>query len=341
MLYRPIQAAVSGEQRRRRRALALLLFAAIALAGVVALIIASQQRQPDNPSHANTPSRDLSAAVAGVPDIALSAQVMPLSREEAEQINALRQPDVIEVTAAKGFTVDEQWRADPRFGTAVDCLTQAVYYEAASEPDAGQRAVAQVVLNRVRHPAFPNSVCGVVYQGSHLPTGCQFTFTCDGSLARQPSRGGWARARRVALAALSGWVEAPVGLATNYHADYVVPYWASSLRKVRTVGRHIFYTIGGRGGSIGAFSARYDLAGELPPMIKTLQDQPLDLTGDDAVTLPGTITPSPLLADELTRRSAPHADTAAALREEQSRLRADQEAGELQVRGGDSRLIVD
>jgi len=79
-------------------------------------------------------------------------------------------------------------------GTALDqmraltCLTQAVYYEAASEPDGGQRAVAQVVLNRVAHPAYPKTVCGVVYQGSERSTGCQFTFTCDGALARMPNR---------------------------------------------------------------------------------------------------------------------------------------------------------
>jgi spore germination cell wall hydrolase CwlJ-like protein len=75
-----------------------------------------------------------------------------------------------------------------------DCLTAAIYYEAASEPDDGQRAVAQVVLNRVAHPAYPKTVCGVVYQGSERGTGCQFTFTCDGALARKPSRYFWDRA---------------------------------------------------------------------------------------------------------------------------------------------------
>ncbi len=339
MMHQPIPTTAPLALRRRRRTAALLLVLAIMVAGGVALFVTLQQR-PDRARGAAAP-RDLAPTAVAVPEIALDPQLMPLSREEAEQINALRQPDLVEVVAAQGFTVSEQWRADPRFGTAVDCLTQAVYYEAASEPDAGQRAVAQVVLNRVRHPGFPNNVCGVVYQGSHLPTGCQFTFTCDGSLARQPSRGGWARARRVALAALSGWVEAPVGLSTNYHADYVVPYWASSLRKVRTIGRHIFYTIGGRGGAASAFTARYDFAAELPPVVTTLQAQPLDLTGDDAVTLPMTIMPSPLLADDPARRGLPQADAAVTLRTEPSRLRADQEAGELQVPGADSQLIVD
>jgi spore germination cell wall hydrolase CwlJ-like protein len=94
---------------------------------------------------------------------------------------------------------------------ALNCLASAVYYEAGNQDADGERAVAQVVLNRVRHPAFPNSVCGVVYEGSTRTTGCQFTFTCDGSLAREPDADGWRRARKVAEAALSGSVYAPVG----------------------------------------------------------------------------------------------------------------------------------
>ena len=112
---------------------------------------------------------------------------------------------------------------------ALSCLTAAVYYEAGSQDEAGQRAVAQVVLNRVRHPAFPASICGVVFQGSTLARGCQFTFTCDGSLLRSPDRRGWKAAEAVARRALSGDVFAPVGLSTHYHADYVLPYWAYSL----------------------------------------------------------------------------------------------------------------
>jgi spore germination cell wall hydrolase CwlJ-like protein len=142
-------------------------------------------------------------------------------------------------------------------GRALHCLTQAIYYEAASESDAGQRAVAQVVLNRVAHPAYPNTVCGVVYQGSARSTGCQFTFTCDGALARQPSRFAWDRARAVAQAALSGSVYAPIGLATHYHTIAVHPYWADSLTQVGVIGAHIFYRIGGPAGQPGAFRNVY------------------------------------------------------------------------------------
>ena len=140
---------------------------------------------------------------------------------------------------------------------ALECLASAVYYEAGSQDDNGERAVAQVVLNRVRHPAFPASVCGVVYQGSTRPTGCQFTFTCDGSMDRRPDAQGWKRANRIAEAALSGSVYAPVGYATHYHANYVVPYWASTLAKNAVVGAHIFYRWTGGWGQPAAFAKVY------------------------------------------------------------------------------------
>lgn len=139
---------------------------------------------------------------------------------------------------------------------ALQCLTTAIYYEAASEPDAGQRAVAQVVLNRVAHPAWPNTVCGVVYQGSERP-GCQFSFACDGSLARRPMAVFWERARRVAADALAGSVYAPVGLATHYHTSAVHPYWADSLAFIGTIGAHRFYRWQGAAGRPAAFVSLY------------------------------------------------------------------------------------
>jgi spore germination cell wall hydrolase CwlJ-like protein len=140
---------------------------------------------------------------------------------------------------------------------AEQCLAEAVYYEAGSESVEGQRAVAQVVLNRVRHAAFPNSVCGVVYQGSERTTGCQFTFTCDGSLQRVPSHSRWQRAMAVARQALAGEVFAPVGHSTHYHATWMLPYWASSVAMVGRIGGHIFYSWKGATGSAAAFSQAY------------------------------------------------------------------------------------
>ena len=143
---------------------------------------------------------------------------------------------------------------------ALLCLTTAVYYEAASEPDAGQRAVAQVILNRVRHPAFPASVCGVVYQGIHAdgsPSGCQFSFACDGATARSPARAAWLRAARNAGMMLAGYVYAPVGLATHYHTYAVTPAWNRSLVMTDVVGAHFFHRWKGYWGTPAAFSQRY------------------------------------------------------------------------------------
>ena len=145
---------------------------------------------------------------------------------------------------------------------ALTCLASAVYYEAGNQDVDGERAVAQVVLNRVRHPAFPGTICGVVYQGSTKPTGCQFTFTCDGSLNRRPDADGWRRAMSVAQAALGGSVYAPVGWATHYHADYVVPYWSATMAKSAVVGAHLFYHWLGTWGQPAVFTKTY--AGDEP-----------------------------------------------------------------------------
>ena len=140
---------------------------------------------------------------------------------------------------------------------AEQCLTAAIYYEAASEPDPGQRAVAQVVLNRVAHRSFPNTVCGVVYQGSERSTGCQFSFTCDGSLARVPNRLFWERAANVARTALAGYVFAPVGLSTHYHTFAVHPYWNAKMFNITNIGAHRFFVMPGPAGSPGAFRFAY------------------------------------------------------------------------------------
>jgi spore germination cell wall hydrolase CwlJ-like protein len=123
---------------------------------------------------------------------------------------------------------------------AVDCLATAALYEAGDDVS-GQRAVIQVVLNRVRAPGFPKTICGVVYAGSTRATGCQFSFACDGSVSRRPIHLGWAGARLAARRALSGHVYAAVGRATHYHTDWMVPYWRDSMVKVGRVGTHLFY----------------------------------------------------------------------------------------------------
>ena len=157
--------------------------------------------------------------------------------------------------AARGFSITGGHTTRMR---AEQCLAMAIYYEAASEGAAGHRAVAQVVMNRVAHPTYPNNVCGVVFQGSERMTGCQFSFTCDGATARRPQQSIWRQAQRAARAALGGFVDPSVGLATHYHTLEVDPYWAASLDPVAVVGFHRFYKWRGSAGRRSAFSAGYD-----------------------------------------------------------------------------------
>lgn len=159
----------------------------------------------------------------------------------------------VEVAAAPVSLPPAVLAGAPRFLDLVDpahmarerrCLEQAVYFEARSEPEEGQAAVAQVVLNRVKSPLYPNTICGVVFQNSHRHLACQFTFTCEGKSLRITEPAAWERARRIAAAVLEGETYlASVGGATHYHADYVRPRWASRLRHADTIGRHIFYQL--------------------------------------------------------------------------------------------------
>jgi hypothetical protein len=124
------------------------------------------------------------------------------------------------------------------------CLAEAIYFESRSEPEDGQAAVAQVVLNRVRSGIYPTTVCGVVYQDRNRPFACQFTFACEGKSLRIEEPGPWAVATRIAQAVVSGANYNPrVADAVNYHANYVSPFWVGYLRKVDRIGAHIFYAM--------------------------------------------------------------------------------------------------
>jgi hypothetical protein len=177
---------------------------------------------------------------------------------------------------------------------AVRCLATAIYFEAALESERGQRAVAQVILNRVRDPNFPKSVCGVVYQGWERSTGCQFSFTCDGSLLRGVVPAYYRRAEQYARDALSGYVVEEVGTATHYHADYVAPYWGPSLSKIGQIGAHIFYRWPGAPGMPSNFTGRYR-GGELAFSEAVLtgraaRPKPEGLPGSDLDAAAGGIT---------------------------------------------------
>ena len=146
-----------------------------------------------------------------------------------------------------------------RVHSSQGCLAAAIYHEARSETDAGQRAVAQVIMNRLRHPAYPKTVCDVVLQGIMRTTGCQFSFTCDGSLARTLHPTAWQKAQEIAGDALAGRNPTSVGDATHYHTTAIRPYWALSLKRIATLGSHIFYSDGrlARGTRAAAAPAAY------------------------------------------------------------------------------------
>ena len=268
--------------RNRPLALAALLLALIVAAlSVWWLFFYSSRSEGDWQDERGRPAVDGSSLVPTPPEpiyksltpeeALIENETIPFSSEPVEAALPLVLPGALSAAGQR---------------TATECLTQAIYYEGATEPLAGRRGIAQVVLNRARHPAFPNSVCGVVYQGSERRTGCQFTFTCDGSLARMPSRRGWEAARLLAIGALNGAIEPSVGMATHYHADYVVPYWAASLDKIVKVGAHIFYRWKGGWGRRAIFREKVvpNVTGdaEMDELV-TIEPQIDDLIDDEAL----------------------------------------------------------
>jgi len=123
-----------------------------------------------------------------------------------------------------------------------NCLARAIYFEARSESELGQVAVAKVILNRVKDPEYPKTICGVVYQGSGRRNSCQFSFACDGLPDDVKSAASWSQAKRLAKKVIAGDAKvAALTTATNYHADYVKPKWAKSMKRLVKIGRHIFY----------------------------------------------------------------------------------------------------
>jgi hypothetical protein len=180
------------------------------------------------------------------------ASVTPAPAEpEIVQAASLKIPSVARLHVAPNGETSLALRlpqldlADPEIRAREQkCLAEAVYFEARSEPEAGQAAVAQVVLNRAKSGLYPSSICGVVYQNRHRFKACQFTFACEGkSLAIQEPQA-WLIASRIAREVLEGETYLPaVGASTHYHADYVSPYWSRKLKRTDRIGRHIFYRL--------------------------------------------------------------------------------------------------
>lgn len=266
-----------------RRRGSLLSGVSLAVAGTAALTVSAVVEPA-----AAADSRPIAAArAAQLMQATADADKVQAVGEQAKLINAALPFSQAPVIAARAFVLPAGETLEQR--RALLCLSQAVYYEAGYEPIQGRRAVAQVVLNRLRHPAFPKSVCGVVYQHNATPV-CQFTFVCDGSLLRQPEAAAWKQAEAIARAALAGYVERSVGSATHYHADYVAPSWAPMLTKITQLGAHIFYRWPGAWGQPAAFTGRY--AGEprdpfsmRPPVVLAKLT-----TGNGEVVVSGPIT---------------------------------------------------
>jgi hypothetical protein len=188
--------------------------------------------------HSASPTSERASPTQIVVDALRFAVVSPA----AATVNAVVQAKAALGSANSGISAQLQFLGPAGDSDrAIDCLAVAAWYEAGNDSD-GQRSVMQVVLNRVAHPSFPKSVCGVVFEGSHRATGCQFTFTCDGSMARRrPSPVAMARARAMAALALKTTIYPEVSQATHYHADYVLPWWSGKLVRLGKVGPHIFY----------------------------------------------------------------------------------------------------
>jgi spore germination cell wall hydrolase CwlJ-like protein len=185
------------------------------------------------------------------PAAASKVQVIPASVDLKEATgNATKKklalaPPVAKVEKAFKLKRSEKQKvvAQRRVALAEEnCLARAVYFEARSESELGQLAVAKVILNRVKDPEYPKSICGVVYQGSGRRNSCQFSFACDGLPDDVKSASAWANSKRIAQKALGGDAKvAAIGSATNYHADYVRPKWAKTMKRLIKIGHHVFY----------------------------------------------------------------------------------------------------
>ena len=241
----------SGAAPAFRAVVAPIAVALVAAIAVAWLIIARLTGAAE--SSAVTPAVAIERLPAQATDAPVLGPASTLAPADAKARNAADPFETADLAPAAAFRF--RGSADDRT-RATDCLALAALAEAGDD-DQGQRAVMQVVLNRVRHPAFARTVCGVVFEGSARATGCQFTFTCDGSLARRYSDAAWNAARLRAREALGGRVYEPVGLATHYHTDWVYPWWSPKLVKVAQVETHLFFRWPGYWGSAAAASLAY------------------------------------------------------------------------------------
>ncbi len=233
-------------------ALLLSLLVALSAAALLTYSVREASKPIERPQRAAAARKALPALpTIGLPGaVAPEDELLEVTPQTAQEINKSRPFVTGEFPPASAFRSRLEGTDRER---AIACLATAGLYEAGGR-SGDQSAVMQVILNRVRHPAFPNTICGVVFQGSERSTGCQFSFTCDGSMRRrQPGAAAWRSAQGLAMAMLGDKVDERVGLATHFHTDWVVPYWSASLDKLTEVRTHLFFRWKGYWGTRPAF----------------------------------------------------------------------------------------
>lgn len=260
---------------------------ALALAGVTAQIQVRLDGNPVPQKLAGNAAELPPIPSAGSPtNTAIHANAL-VSPEDALAVNTARPNSSAPNPAAKAFKAS---LLDVDRSRALTCLAVAAVYEAGAK-QGDQQAVMQVILNRVRHPAYPKTICGVVFQGAERSTGCQFTFTCDRSMLRwKPTARTLQQARTLASAMLDYRVDARVGLATHYHTNWVLPAWSPKLDKITSVETHVFLRWNGYWGQPGAFRGRHAGAEPAIPRLSGIDPNHATVAAD------GEIVPA-MLAD--------------------------------------------
>jgi Cell Wall Hydrolase len=269
---------------------------ALGLVLLGALLIVAVQYRPWSRAGQEALGNDVIIALHGTPPPVEPLILKQVPQDYARQVNSATPFTQLPVPSAAPF---QFVGSATDMSRATDCLAATIYYEAGNEALAGQMAVAQVVLNRTRHPAYPHTICGVVFQGHERSTGCQFSYTCDGSIfRRQPSPQAWDSARVIARAMIGGTVYKPVGTATHYHTDWVIPYWSAKLDKVRAEQSHLFFRWTGFWGTPKAFRARYVGGEEAFPKLASLSPAHAVAMVDPAAGVLGQIDLSKELATD-------------------------------------------
>lgn len=191
--------------------------------------------------------------ISPTPGVASSEQAQELARIEKQGLNAtgskrlrelLTRPRAAKAAQATKVEFSRSWvdaQPQPKRTDEWRCLAEALYFEARGETVKGQFAVAEVIMNRVKSERFPDTVCGVINQGTGKRYQCQFTYTCDGHAEVIAEPRAFTRVGKVARAMIDGRAPALTDGATHYHTTAVKPRWARVYTRTARIGVHLFY----------------------------------------------------------------------------------------------------